>query len=181
MSALLFFVPLALGIAWLFYLVFRANLAVQPLGRIISYFVGVLIIILVVGLFVDNFPTWALQRLNNTRRSAQWREFVDTSTTIIEESLDGDNQLPPTPVPQGNFIPVQPTATISGISADPANPNAVLPTQYVVVPGDTLIGIADKHGTTVEDLMLVNGLTSYIIYPGDVLNIPATSRTTPNK
>ena len=42
LTNLLIFVPLGFGIAWLVHLLFKANLATQPIGKIISYFVGVL-------------------------------------------------------------------------------------------------------------------------------------------
>jgi LysM repeat protein len=44
---------------------------------------------------------------------------------------------------------------------------------YTVVTGDTLIGIAKKHGTTVSSILAANGLTrSSIIYPGQTIAIP---------
>ncbi|NJN53665.1 MAG: LysM peptidoglycan-binding domain-containing protein [Anaerolineae bacterium] len=46
--------------------------------------------------------------------------------------------------------------------------------QYTVVSGDTLYSIAARFGTTVNDIMAVNGLTSHIIYPGQVLLIPTS-------
>ena len=43
---------------------------------------------------------------------------------------------------------------------------------YLVRPGDTLFGIARRFGTTVAELMAVNGLTSSTIYAGATLRIP---------
>jgi len=45
-------------------------------------------------------------------------------------------------------------------------------TIYIVQPGDTLFGIAQRFGTTVAQLKAVNGLTSSTIYVGMKLRIP---------
>ena len=47
------------------------------------------------------------------------------------------------------------------------------PSTYIVKRGDTLSGIASQFNVSVNDLMLVNGLTSYLIFEGQQLNIPA--------
>jgi LysM repeat protein len=41
-----------------------------------------------------------------------------------------------------------------------------------VKSGDTLSAIATQFGTTVKALMDLNGLTSTVIHPGQVLKIP---------
>ncbi|WP_243696033.1 LysM peptidoglycan-binding domain-containing protein [Labedella phragmitis] len=63
--------------------------------------------------------------------------------------------------------------------SSPAPAPAPAPTEkpaeraYEVVAGDTLIGIAKKHGTTVSSILETNGLTrSSIIYPGQTIAIP---------
>ncbi len=43
---------------------------------------------------------------------------------------------------------------------------------HLVVPGDTLFGIARQYGVTVGALMSANGLSSSAIYAGDTLRIP---------
>jgi len=43
---------------------------------------------------------------------------------------------------------------------------------YTVVAGDNLWAIAQRFGTTMEEIMRVNGLTSDLIHPGQVLRIP---------
>lgn len=42
---------------------------------------------------------------------------------------------------------------------------------YTVQKGDNLYRISQMHGTSVQNLMSVNGLSSDVIYPGDVLTI----------
>ena len=45
--------------------------------------------------------------------------------------------------------------------------------EYIVQPGDTIISIANRFGSTVEEIVIVNSLTANdFIRPGDVLMIP---------
>lgn len=44
---------------------------------------------------------------------------------------------------------------------------------YVVVPGDTLSGIAERFGTTWQELQRINGIPNPdLIHPGDVIRLP---------
>lgn len=51
------------------------------------------------------------------------------------------------------------------------------PVIHVVSRGDTLYGIASRHGTSVRALMEANRLRSETIYPGQRLAIPSSPRT----
>ena len=42
---------------------------------------------------------------------------------------------------------------------------------YTVQRGDNLYRISQNHGTTVQNLMSINGLSSDVIHPGDVLTV----------
>ena len=44
--------------------------------------------------------------------------------------------------------------------------------EHTVFNGTTLFGLALEHGTTVENLRAVNGLTNDLIYPGQILCMP---------
>ncbi len=78
-----------------------------------------------------------------------------------------------------------PTATLPANLPEPLIINGV-PTRapqvsgstYTVVSGDSLSAIADKLGTTVEELMAANDLTSNDLAVGQVLKIPASSSPT---
>lgn len=68
-----------------------------------------------------------------------------------------------------------PTATLAPTTIPTPFPTASPVPQYVVytvVSGDTLYSIARRYGTTVEAIMMANGLTNYTIYPGQPLLIP---------
>ena len=178
-TSLLLFVPLGIGVAWLFHLIFRAKLASEPIGKIVSYFVGVFIIVLTVGWLIDNFlPRWFNDRLQNTTRSTEWRQVIDTSTSIVENTFNPNSSttapiVAPQPTP-ASIIDQQPPVNNNGGQNNAGSPTTSMDgvTTYTVVTGDTLSGIATRFGTTVDALMTVNNLRSHIIYPGDTLIIP---------
>ncbi|XJS11461.1 LysM peptidoglycan-binding domain-containing protein [Aerococcaceae bacterium WGS1372] len=51
---------------------------------------------------------------------------------------------------------------------------------YTVQAGDGYWGIARKYGTTVEALKALNGATSNLIHPGQILKLPSTAVIEPN-
>ncbi len=176
---LLYFVPLAIGISWLFYLIFRANLATQPLGRIISYFLGVVIIALTVGWLIDNvLPLWFNDRIQNTRTSIEWQQFVGTSSELIDNSFSGQPGTQPIVAQptQPPIIQVPQNTAPPPLLADPqpgSQGNLLVPTRHLVVAGDTLLGISQKYGVTLDSLRQANNLYTDLIYVGQELIVPA--------
>lgn len=55
------------------------------------------------------------------------------------------------------------------------NPDETDTFQYTVQPGDTLWLLSRRYGTTVEALRRLNGLTSDILYIGQVIRVPVSS------
>ncbi|UXS36763.1 LysM peptidoglycan-binding domain-containing protein [Staphylococcus delphini] len=49
---------------------------------------------------------------------------------------------------------------------------------YTVQPGDSLSLIASKYGTTYRHIMDLNGLTSFLIFPGQQLKVSGTATST---
>jgi LysM repeat protein len=176
---LLKFAPLIIGFAFIAFLLFRKDaFSSFNLGKLITYFIGVLITFFVVGWFVDSFVfSWANDRLENADNSVQFQEFKDRSERIIDDSFTNNTD--------NTVIQVQPTQPSASVTDNPANnpessgqparPESG-PTQHVVIAGDTLFGIAQQYNTTVNDIMIINGLTSHTIIPGQVLNLPAPAQ-----
>ncbi|TYS17752.1 LysM peptidoglycan-binding domain-containing protein [Rossellomorea vietnamensis] len=54
-------------------------------------------------------------------------------------------------------------------SKETAVDKPVVETKYTIVPGDTLIGIANKHSISLAELKSWNNLTTHLIYPGQAL------------
>jgi len=48
--------------------------------------------------------------------------------------------------------------------------------EIVIRPGDTLYGLSRRHGTSISELMSVNGLTKPDLWPGQKLRLPAGVR-----
>lgn len=58
-------------------------------------------------------------------------------------------------------------------TAEIISPTVSQPISYTVSPGDTLVGISQKHGTTIDDIRQLNNLTSDTIAIGQLLWLPA--------
>lgn len=90
---------------------------------------------------------------------------AETSQPTITEPVIVDAS--PQDLPSGGPIAANPPASdtmgdYGAISADGA---------YVVQAGDTLFSIGMRYGLDIQELMLINGLTSETIYAGQTLNV----------
>ncbi|MHB1696671.1 MAG: C40 family peptidase, partial [bacterium] len=102
-------------------------------------------------------------------------QFGDTLSLIAQKygtsiaELRSLNHLYSNVIRQGAVLTV-PVSNIGGYAA---------PSQaavYITVrPGATLGQIADAHNTTVAEVMSLNGLRNYVIYPGERLKVPSGS------
>lgn len=82
----------------------------------------------------------------------------------------------------GKSNPATAKAGNTQVAAAPAAPAASLaPTLkqrvYNVKPGDNLLAIARTFGVSASDLKAANGLSSDVIHPGQVLNLPGAKAT----
>lgn len=64
------------------------------------------------------------------------------------------------------------TASVQSIASQTDPTPATAQTSYIVQPGDSLWGIALRHGTTLERLMEMNQLETQVVNPGTVLVVP---------
>ncbi len=174
---LLRFLPLILGGMLIVFLLFKQGpIKDFKLAQLIIYFVGILVTLFFVGWLVDTFVfSWANERLQATT-DGEFDSFVNSTEAIINSALDtssSSSSVPPAPTQPPVVIIVTPPTSGGGVppQSGGGTPGTV---QYVVVAGDTLYSIAARFGTTVNEIMAVNGLTNHIIHPGQVLLIPTS-------
>jgi LysM repeat protein len=177
-GALVPLIPLAVGLAWLGYLIFRKDLASQSLVKILTYFLGVIIIFLAVGWLIDRFLiSWANERLQNAEGNTEWVELVNTTENILDRSfVDPGTEGNPSSV---QVVPIVVTAT-PYYGAPPVVittvPNQASPYSgrtHIVARGEVLSNIAAHYGVTLQALMVANNISNPdVIYEGQVLRIP---------
>ncbi len=175
LAELLKFLPLAIGAFLAYHLIFKQGLPAKSLGAILTYFLGAIIVFVAVSWLITTFLAgWATDLLEAGTTSPEWTQFMQASEDVVQDAFSNEPlpQTQPTPVPA--MPAAAPTTPPSNTAVPPdAAASATGPTEYTVVAGDTLYGIAQKYSTTVNDIMIANGLTSYIIHPGQILRIPA--------
>ncbi len=182
--ALLPFFLLGLALAWSLWLIFKRNILEQGVLKVLTYFVGVILTFLLVGWIVGGFlPGWSAQILSNARQS----EEVDTIETLGRQIWqEAMGEIPPAPEPTQ---PAQPTPEPGEPSPGPTPGPTVSPigepsldsqgavrgeVRYEVQQGDTLNSIARRFNISAEEIQVRNGLWNpNVIYPGDILIIPA--------
>jgi LysM repeat protein len=159
------------AIMWGFWLIFKRDLLSLNLTKLISYFLGVILTLIVVGWITSEFlPWWTLRLVNNTRDSTEIDQLQEAGQALWDEAVRGTPSITIVPPPQPTVSPLS--------SAPRSNPNAgassadVGGATYTVQAGDTLYSISRRYNTTVEALKARNGLTSNLISPGQQLSIP---------
>ena len=161
-----------IGGVWAFWLIFKRDLMQNQVGKLLSYFMGVIVTLLIVMAMVAWFlPWWGAQLIKNTENSSYVKEFQEASSTLLND-WDSGEIVVGEPDPGVN---VTPSPTISPLSPQ-GSQSQTLPTcgtrTHVVVANDTLYSLSKKYGTTVEALMKCNGLPDYTIYREQKLIVP---------
>ncbi|MBE2221069.1 MAG: LysM peptidoglycan-binding domain-containing protein [Anaerolineae bacterium] len=168
---LLLFIPLIAGLILAYHLIFKVQLPGQGLWKIVTYFIGIVIVLVGVYFIIAQIFASFTNELLDAGASPEWQEVMNKSEAIIDSAFStdpvdgnaGGGAPPPTPQPPA-IIVLTPTPTGGGSSSTGV--------YYTVVQGDTLSSIASRFGTTVPAIMNANGLTSDLIYVGQVLLIP---------
>jgi len=178
--ALVPIVLVGLGFFWALWLIFKRNLLDQNLGKLVAYFIGVVITFAVIGWIIDTYlPQWTANRLLNARTSQDVQIIESVGRDIWEEAMGSPPQatvIVTTPVSQQPPVVTTPVATSIPTNGTPAVSSQSLSgrTQtYTVVSGDTLFSIAKRFGVSVAAIQQYNGLgTSSNIKAGQTLIIP---------
>ncbi len=172
--ALILFV---LGVAWVLWLIFKHNILSQGVGKLVSYFIGVVITLIAVMLILTIVvPWWADKMLTDTENSRHAQSVESTMREIWQEAVSSNQPAGvATGVPvatQQSFQPViQPTpggpGTISGQSL------TIGESTHIVQSGETLTRLSIRYGVSVQKIQERNGLTNDKINVGQTLIIPA--------
>jgi LysM repeat protein len=167
---LLLFIPLIAGLVLAYHLIFKVQLPGQGLWKIVTYFIGIVIVMVGVYFIVAQIFASFTNELLDAGASPEWQEVMNKSSAIIDSafstgSSSGGGAPPPTPTTPSVIVI---TATPPGGSG--GGSGQVI--YYTVVQGDTLTSIASRFGTSVQAIKTANGLTSDLIYVGQVLVIP---------
>lgn len=121
-----------------------------------------------------------IKQTNGLRRNAvrvgQQLRIVTSSPQAILENTVAVVTNPPATKPAANPAPPKKTETPKNPAPKPAST-----TTYTVKKGDTLGGIASKHGVTIAAIKSANGLKNDKINVGQKLKIPAKTSKSPTK
>ncbi|KAA3658625.1 MAG: LysM peptidoglycan-binding domain-containing protein [Chloroflexi bacterium] len=180
LTELLSFIPLIIGGFLAYHLIFKQNLPGKNLAQIITYFIGVVIVLLALGWLMLSFlPGWVQNLINaGTDPASNWTEVIDDSETIFDDAFGSDSAAAqPTAQPTVVQVLVPVTVAPNTVPLDGGTNLESLsgPTSYTVVAGDTLHSIARRFGVNVNDLRVANGIpqSSALIQVGQQLTIPA--------
>ncbi len=110
---------------------------------------------------------------------------LDIFQSTPEANGEIDTPVPPKANATATLVPIvtAPTPLPTSVASTRVAPTPVkpagspTPVKYRVQSGDTLGGIAIKHGVTVQAIMTANNLTSNLVHVGDELVIPLPTPT----
>jgi len=178
-GALVVLFLIAFAIAWAFWLIFKLNLSEINLGKLLSYFAGVILTLLVVLWITSWFiPWWAVRLVQGTRQSATVQELQVAGAELLKEIAGTPGIVITTApiIPPQDPIVVTPTPTISPLNTPVVGSIQSVPLggerTHTVQSGDTLYNISRRYGVTVEQLRQRNNLTGDMIRVGQQLIIP---------
>ncbi|HOU15202.1 MAG TPA: LysM peptidoglycan-binding domain-containing protein [Anaerolineae bacterium] len=162
---------IVIGMVWAFWLIFKRDLMKDNLGKLLGYFAGVIITLLIVLWITSRFlPWWAVRLVVDTQQSQDVRDLQRVVGQLVNNP---GATVPPTQVPTiAPIVTVSPVVTPENSSSQSLFTPGVGERTYVVRSGDTLYRISQNTGVSVERLKQRNNLNSDLIVPGQQLIIP---------
>lgn len=127
---------------------------------------------------LSNFDVWLSQWNSSPSYSGNfgiWQYSCEGSVNGINGNVDMNISYRdyPSIISEAGLNKVTSGGNSSGDTSNNENDSYIY---YTVVPGDTLWGIAERFlgsGYKYNEIVVANGLTSDVIYPGQVLKIPS--------
>lgn len=182
--ALLPLVPLILGLAWAIWLLFKKDILAQGPVQVVTYFIGVVLALWVIGWLVDAFlPQWVAQRLQVAQQSEDIQTIEQISREILMETAGTTPPTPtvvlaptptpaPAPAPTVSPLPSPPTPSDAGVS--PAMDMQGGERVHTVASGENLYRISRQYGVSMQAIQERNNLSDpNHIYVGQQLIIPS--------
>lgn len=160
------------AIVWAFWLIFKRDLMANNLGKLLTYFAGVILTLLIVLWITSRFlPWWAVRLVRDTQQSPSAQQLQVVSIDLFNQ-LVASPGIVVTPAPVvGTPVPtVSPVATPVSGSIQPFSLSGGR-TTHTVQSGENLYRISLRYGVSVPDLKKRNNLTNDTIYPGQQLII----------
>jgi LysM repeat protein len=164
---------IVIAIVWAFWLIFKRDLMANNLGKLLTYFAGVILTLLIVLWITSRFlPWWAVRLVRDTQRSPNAQELQVVSTDLFKQLVNSPGIVVTTPTvgaPAPTVSPL-PSSPVSGLF-QPLSSSGSEDT-HTVQSGETLYSLSRRYGVTVDQLKTRNGLTGDLIRVGQQLIIP---------
>ncbi|MCW5819094.1 MAG: LysM peptidoglycan-binding domain-containing protein [Trueperaceae bacterium] len=110
---------------------------------------------------------------SSTTPSAVPRARFPTNTVPTMPTFPSTSGVQPTVGQSASEVTPASSSTLATEPAPFGSSSTAQTHSVVVVPGDSLWQIAQANGVAVDDIIRANGLTSTVIVPGQVLNVPS--------
>ena len=172
---------IAVAIIWGFWLIFKRDLLSQNIGKLVSYFAGVILTLLIVLWITSMFlPWWTVRLVENTRESENVQVLQQVGRDLWEEAMSSPStvsEVTPEPTEPGGspgtgIIPTPTPAPQTGESGAISGQSATGGSTHVVQSGETLYSISRRYGVSVDAIKVRNNLGNDNIQVGQELVIP---------
>ncbi|MBN1877664.1 MAG: LysM peptidoglycan-binding domain-containing protein [Anaerolineae bacterium] len=170
---------IAVAIVWAFWLIFRKDMFSINLSKLLFYFAGVILTLLLVAWMTVKFlPWWAVQLVEDTTNSQDVKDLQTISQQLWDSATNAESTIT-----KSTPIPPQPTSVAPSTDTTPVAPQPTPAAEtgagqsaertHTVQTGDTLYKLSQQYGVSVDAIRQRNNLTGDTIKVGQTLIIPA--------